>query len=256
MKALVVGQDIGGPASKLMEIRDARKDALDKKPLGHVMGELTKSIIRPDAAPTDEIDEEPPQDITEPHFQFQVSIAPVGDGYDEILKRLRDLLALRNELVHHFLEGHDIWSEEGCVEAQTYLDASYEQVDARYRELEQLAKTSMEARAFLASFIQTPEYQDFAFHGILPDGAGVDWSVATIVKLLRQAEASLSQGGWTPLNAAIASIQATHPEHTPRRYGCSSWRQVLHESRQFQVRKEMRNAGQPTKIAYRSIPEQ
>ena len=47
-----------------------------------------------------------------------------------------------------------------------------------------------------------------------------------------------SQTRWTELNAAIAWIAKQHPDQTPRRYGCSSWRQVLHESGEFEVMKK------------------
>ncbi|NMF96452.1 OST-HTH/LOTUS domain-containing protein [Aromatoleum toluolicum] len=224
-----------------------------KKTLGQVMGELTENVLMPNSPAADEVGEDDdPGDFDEIRFRTRFNIEVPVEHHEDTLVALRALVDLRNELVHHFLEKHDIWTESGCVEAQAYLDACYEQVDERYMELHAWAKSSVEAREYMASLMQTPEFMDFILHGILPAGAGVEWECSTIVKLLRKAETALAQDNWTSLSDAIASIQKEHPEHTPRRYGCSSWRQVLHESRQFLVRKERTDPNRSTKIWYRS----
>ncbi|NMF86946.1 hypothetical protein GPA26_00480 [Aromatoleum petrolei] len=253
LKALVAEHDIGGPASGLMDVRAARVNALSKKTLGHVVGELTENVLTSDSAASDRVEgDDTPDDIKEIHIRTRFNIALPLERHTETLAGLRTLVDLRNELVHHFLERQDIWTESGCVAAHAYLDACYEQVDERYMELHAWAKSSVKARELMASFIQTSEFQDFLHHGILPGGAGVGWAWSTIVELLREAETNLGRDGWTSLRDAIEFIQTGHPEHTPRRYGCSSWRQVLHESQQFRVRKERSGPSVPTSIWYRS----
>lgn len=95
--------------------------------------------------------------------------------------------------------------------------------------------------------------------GIAPDGQ-VHWPMSGIVSSLREAEVALAQGGqdgWTVLNAAIAWQRQHAPEQTPKRYGCSSWRQVLHESGQFEVRKQAPAEGAAATngvvVCYRSL---
>ncbi|MGO2710685.1 OST-HTH/LOTUS domain-containing protein [Pseudomonas helleri] len=48
----------------------------------------------------------------------------------------------------------------------------------------------------------------------------------------------MTQAGWTPLFEATRWIAKTYPEQTPKRYGCGSWRHVIHESQQFAIRKQ------------------
>lgn len=252
LKALVADHEISGPARGLLDIQAARMEALSKKTLGHVVGVLTESVLTRQSTSSGTVaDDETPSDVSEIQFRARFNIALPEERHQKTLAGLQALVDVRNELVHHFLEKHDIWTESGCVEAQAYLDACFEQVDERYMELHAWAKSSVESRKYMASLMQTTEFRDFLLHGIRPGGAGVEWGWSTIVELLREAETALAQDGWTPLNDAIAYIRNAHPEHTPRRYGCSSWRQVLHESRQFLVRKERANSSLPTKIWYR-----
>lgn len=250
MKALVAEQEVVGPARELLDIRARQAAALSKKTLGHVVGVLTGNLLTPampvlDAARDDDV----PTKLTEPWFRTTFSIEMSAERHEKVSADLTALVDLRNELVHHFLEKQDIWSENGC-RADAYLDACYKQIDERYEELRLWANTALDARHTLASFMRTPDFAEFLLHGIFPGGAGVAWESSTIVELLRKAEASLAREGWTPLNDAIALIQAENPEHTPRRYGCRSWRQVLHESRQFLVRKERTEPGQATSVWY------
>ena len=253
LKALVAEHDVSGPAHQLIDIRDSRMEALSKKTLGHVVGAVTENLLTPDSIASDE-DGDNDHSAEEDAFvfctRFRVELS--AKRHEETVTALRALVDLRNELVHHFLEKHDIWSESGCITAQAYLEACYEQVDERYMELQSWAKASVEAREYMANFMQTPEFRGFLHHGILPGGAVVEWACSTIVRLLREAEAGLARDGWTSLNDAIAFLQKAYPEHTPRRYGCSSWRQVLHESGQFQVRKEQAGPGSPTRVWFRS----
>lgn len=56
------------------------------------------------------------------------------------------------------------------------------------------------------------------------------------VRALREAASELAVDGWTSVAEAGRWISKRHPEQLPAKYGCSSWRQVLHESRLFELR--------------------
>ncbi len=174
------------------------------------------------------------------------------ERFRETERKMADLVDLRNELVHHFLESHDMWSVPGCQKALGYLEECNKQVDAHYEELRNWAKHLIEAREHSASVFRSPEFQDFFIHGIYPGGAGVHWPSCTIVNLLRDAEAALAKDGWTFLLDAIEFAREAEPEHIPSRYGCSSWRQVLHESGQFDLRREQGQPGEATLTWFRS----
>lgn len=62
------------------------------------------------------------------------------------------------------------------------------------------------------------------------------WPAAGIVRALREAASELAVDGWTPVAAASRWIMERSPDQQPNKYGCASWRQVLHESRLFELR--------------------
>ncbi len=109
--------------------------------------------------------------------------------------------------------------------------------------------------AKMVSFMQTPEYMDFVINGIGPDGT-VHWAGSGITNCLREAETKLAQAGWTPLFEAIRWIAKTYPEQTPKRYGCGSWRHVIHASQQFEIRKQSQADNGATVVWYRSRPRE
>ena len=89
---------------------------------------------------------------------------------------------------------------------------------------------------FLAPKMLDAPLEGLLVNGIAPDGS-VNWLASGAVRCLREAETRLAKKGWTLLNTATAWIRAQHPDQHPQRYGCGSWRQVIHESQQFEIRK-------------------
>ena len=167
-------------------------------------------------------------------FAYRHSIQMSEDGFVQTKSALKDLVDLRNDLVHHLIERFDLWSDEGCVAAGHHLQASYTRIDGHFAELRQWATSMDDARAMHASFMQTEVFQDFLVNGIAPDGT-IDWAAAGIVSVLREAGGELKQGDWTCLDDAVAWIGERHSEQTPAKYGCKSWPDVLHKSRAFDL---------------------
>ncbi|MBK9198882.1 OST-HTH/LOTUS domain-containing protein [Candidatus Skiveiella danica] len=89
---------------------------------------------------------------------------------------------------------------------------------------------------------------------VVPDVKGVDWPSSRIVQLLKGEEEASAVESWTLLNAAIPSIRAKEPEQTPKQYGCSSWREVIHKSQLFEIRKTKSAGENGTLVWYRSKP--
>lgn len=253
IKALVAEHDIAGPIDELHSIKARQIEAVSKKTLGQVVGDLTGAYIAPVIPESASLhDDGHPGDPDVAWAKISFKIEMKEDDFKETERKLADLVNLRNELVHHFLEKHDIWTEEGCLTAGTYLDDCFKQIDTHYERLRGWAKHNLEAHDLIAGFTQSPGFHDFLAHGVMPGGAGVFWASSTIVNLLLDAEATFSKDGWTLLQHAIDYVGQHEPEHTPMRYGCSSWRQVLHESEQFEVRREQPAPGIPTVTWYRS----
>lgn len=54
-----------------------------------------------------------------------MNIQMAAEDYARTRDGLKELLDLRNGLVHHFIERYDLWQPEGCVAAREYLMDCY-----------------------------------------------------------------------------------------------------------------------------------
>jgi hypothetical protein len=237
VKSIVAHGVFESESGDMHSFLDRRKQDVAKKTLGQVVGELTTDLL---SMPGNEEDHQQDHagDPAKIWFRTSFRIEMSPEDHQCTQQRLAELVELRNELVHHFIEIHDIWTVEGCARAEAYLDDCFRLIDERFGELRKIAQHQDEVRKDIAAVMQSDEFKDFLLHGILPGGTGAIWSSCTIVNLLLDAEATLAVDGWTPLARAIEYISGREPSHTPKRYGCSSWRQVLHESAIFTIRRE------------------
>jgi hypothetical protein len=251
MKKLASEHEIAGAAEELDDIKARTRELVSKKTMGQVVGHLTGSFLQVEPG-SPELDDELPPDTPLPWVRTRHYISFPADGFRRIEQELADLVDLRNDLAHHFLEMFDLASPGGCEAAGAYLDERLEQIDARHGELREWVDGVGKMRAVQAGLMNTPEFADLLIHGILPNGAGVEWSHSTVVNLLREAETALAEDGWTPLLKAIEWIRRREPEHGPKKYGCNSWRHLLHECQQFEVRKHQPAVGLPTDVWFRS----
>lgn len=242
VKALVAHSVMELQSGDMHSFLAKRKQNVAKKTLGQVVGNLTTDLLSLPAS-EEQQQQDHPGDPTKTWFRASFRIEMSQEDHQRTQQRFAELVELRNELVHHFIDIHDIWTEEGCARADAYLDDCFHLIDERFAELREIAQHQDEARKEAASYIQSDEFKEFVLHGILPGGTGAIWSSCTIVKLLRNAEAELSEDGWTLLSRAIVYVSGREPSHTPKRYGCSSWRQVLHESTEFTIRREQSEPG-------------
>lgn len=253
LKALVANSDIAGSPAELQAVRDAQVASVQKKTLGTLVGMLTERHL----ALADEFEsaEDPPQDDSALWFQFRFRVQLDASQYQATTAALKELVDLRNELVHHFLQRFNIWEHQGCIDADAYLGASYETIDGHYLTLRGWVQTLEEARSYMAAFMKTATFEDLLVNGIAPDGS-VDWLASGAVRCLRDAESRFMVDGWTLLNTATSWIRAEYPDQRPQRYGCGSWRQVIHESQQFEIRRVENKEQGCGEVWYRSLREE
>lgn len=252
LKALVAHGDIAGQPAELQSVRDTQVACAQKKTLGTLVGILTERHLT-SAEEDDGTDE--PQGDAGLWFRFRYQVGLDASQHQATTAALKELVDLRNELVHHFLQRFNIWEPQGCMAADAYLDASYETIDGHYLTLRGWAQGMDEARTAMASFISTAAFEDLLVNGIAPDGT-VDWPASGAVRCLREAETRFATEGWTLLNSATPWIRAQHPDQHPQRYGCGSWRQVIHEARQFEIRRTVNTEKGCGEVWYRSRQEE
>lgn len=164
---------------------------------------------------------------------------------------MAELVALRNELVHHLIEKFCISDENGCRAASAYLDGCYERIDGHYRTLVSWVATLAECQAQVSEFLQSKAFEEAFVHGINPDGS-ICWSRSSIVECLREAEKACMADGWTALSAAVRFISKYSRDQVPSRYGCRTWRQVLQRSGEFEIRSVAGSGGAAGQTWYRS----
>lgn len=209
MKAVVAHHDISGPASALQQVRQARIESTAKNTLGLLIGQLVGSfIVNGDA---EQVDNEPLDSkvgVSSVSFRTKIGLSAVD--FDRTHASLKELVQLRNGLVHHFVDQH-------------------------YTELCCWVDQMKETQALALSFMQTDAFTDLIVNGIAPDG-NVHWPASGIVCSLREAAQALAIDRWTSLDAAVTWIGQHYPDQQPAKYGCRRWPQILHESRCFELR--------------------
>ncbi|RTK97935.1 MAG: hypothetical protein EKK65_12000, partial [Lysobacterales bacterium] len=231
IKALVAHHEIDGPVDALESSRAKRIANVAGKTLGNLVSQLLGSyLVSEEADTSDEITARTASDTVSFGMRMQLSMS--ADDYARIESGLKELVQLRNSLVHHFMDQHDLWSLEGCQGAHDALLAACSRIDQHFEQLRGWAVQMDQVRKLMAEFVQSNAGYDLIVNGIAPDET-VYWPAAGIVHELRNAARELAVDGWTPVAVAGRWIADRDPEQQPVKYGCSSWRQVVHESRQF-----------------------
>lgn len=234
IKAIVAHHEIAGPAHALESIRAAHVADTASKTLGALVGNLVGSyVVTDDVGAPAEVTANAPENVIS--FGMRMHLSLSAEDYSRTQDDLKELVSLRNNLVHHFIDHHDLWSLDGCRGAQDALVAAYSRIDQHFEQLRGWAEHMDQARRLTAEFVQSDAFHDLVVNGIAPDGV-VDWPAAGIVRALREATGELAVDGWAPVALAGRWIAERHPDQLPAKYGCSSWRQVVHESRLFELR--------------------
>jgi hypothetical protein len=234
MKAIVAHHDLSGPADALNTIRAARIDDASTKTLGTLVGQLFGScVVTEDADNAADVTANEPQHVI--FLAMRMRLILSAEDYVRTQSDLKELVLLRNSLVHHFIDQHDLRSTDGCGTARDALVAACSRIDQHFEQLRGWAEQMAQVRRLTAEFMQSDAYRDWLINGIDPNGT-VDWAAAGIVRALREAASELSVDGWTPVVAAERWITERTPDQHPDKYGCASWGQVLNDSRLFDLR--------------------
>ena len=248
---------LGSAPAQLASTEPATAAAAATKTMGQLVGELTGKYFQPTLLEAGQAQPEADTDDDEHpagwmRVSMHVSMPP--DAHAKLTEELQELVDLRNDLVHHFVEGQDLMSEEGCIAADMYLIDCYAEIDRHLVSLQRWAASMDEAKQSLAAFIASSEYKDFLKAQLFPSTSQRETGLPGLIKLLRQAEVDSASDGWTALNAAIALLRKAAPEETPRKYTFGSWRQVLHDARVFEVCRRSAETGGVMETWYRSRP--
>ena len=224
-KEIVATHEISAPIAKLTDAKATRDAGVRSKTLGALMGEMVGSFVV--ASGTEGMG---PSRDDAPSVALRMQIVLSQEDFIRAQVDLRDLVKLRNDLVHHFLEQHQLRTYEGCLKAQDALSLASDRIALAYNDLRFWAEDMDQARELAAKTFASSEITDFIVHGRVP------WPSTRIVQGLKEAAAEQASEGWTPVDAAVRWINEKYPEERPDGYGCTSWRQVIHECQLFDLR--------------------
>ena len=244
IKDFVARARVEGPADSIAAMYAVKEANISQQTLGMVVGTFLDTVLNEPAWDADGFPPTAASGEKGAWFSSGFTMTFADEELEGVKAAMTDLVALRNALVHGFVGQHDLQTEAGCLAATTTLDHAEEVIDKHFQELRESYTGMLDLSRAMEGMLNNPELSDHFFLPVSPDHADVDGPASTtVLELLRHAEVELSLDGWTPLDDAVALIRLISPEHTPGRYGCSTWRQVLHESRPiFIVRRE---AGDP-----------
>lgn len=255
LKAVLPSMAVAGPPEELQAVQDKQALRIRNRTLGALVGIFTDHHLTVAGADPQVVTEEDAsassRSFDAPWASIRFAIAMSPERHAQTKAGLAELVNLRNDLVHHLIERFNIFDEDGCRAASSYLDSCYERIDGHCQLLKTWTTTLSESKARISSLVQSKALDDAFVHGVNPDGS-VCWPRSSIVECLRNAETACQADGWTPLEAAIRFILKEHREQTPSRYGCKTWRQVLRRSGQFELRSVAGSDSEVGHARYRS----
>ncbi|WP_412553495.1 OST-HTH/LOTUS domain-containing protein [Shimia sp. MIT1388] len=234
IKAMVAHHKVSGPFHDLERARAAQIDETARMTLGTLVGDLLGSYVV-----ADEFDLPEKTTASSPEnvnwFAMQMSLSLPDAEFTRVESELREMVLLRNNLVHHFIDQHDLWSSDGCRRAKDALVIAYTRIDQHFGQLREWAEGMEKMRQALSEILQSEEFKDVFVNGIAPDGK-VNWDASGIANALREAFRALAVDGWAPVAEAGKWVAKLHPEQLPAKYGCQSWRQVVHNASILELR--------------------
>lgn len=244
LKQLLASRAFGGTVAQIEAQLASRHLDYATNTLGSLVKELFKDFLVPMGFEPPEVPDLAPDETTALHFRMCIHLVP--DELARVQQQFEQIVGTRNDLVHHLASRYALQTETGCVEARRYIESFSEHLKSAWDDIKAWATSHEDAKLAHAQFLQSEEGYAMVVNGILPNGE-VMWSVSGIVSALREAALAHSQpDGWAKLSDAIDWIDTHAPTQKPSKYGCSTYRQAIHESKAFEVKRERDEEGSVT----------
>ncbi|MCG7199639.1 OST-HTH/LOTUS domain-containing protein [Marinobacter pelagius] len=241
-----------GNAKTLKSYHEIRKADLANKTLGQLIGQITGQYLLPSSSeegfPDTPVDPEENSDLAELQFRFTMPLSQ--ENHDALRAELSEIVSIRNELVHHFLERFDLQDTGSCKDALNHLTSIKETVSHHFEKLQEWDSARNAAVQHALEFFDSVDLESLLNYGFCP-GHPIVWGNTTAVQLLKSAEAQLQSAGWTDLRMALRLIKQQRPDLGPKIYQCNSWRHLLHASGLFELKK-VKQQDQSTSTLFRS----
>ena len=155
MKAILSQHRLAGSAATLEKATEKRAASFDRQTLGALVGQMMGSAIVDDET-------QEPHSLSDEGSEIDVRMWIVlrPDDFATSEADLRNLVTLRNNLVHHFLDDHDLHSPIGCEKARLSLVEALQQITKASNTLRMWATDFVKLRSTVTDMLNTPEVRN------------------------------------------------------------------------------------------------
>lgn len=155
LKFILTNGAIDGYGSELEARREEKGAAISKKTMGQLVGDFVKGHLGPEAS-----EREGPAELQEVWFSFRFGVEADEAFYEQRRTSLADIVAERNELIHHLLPRWNTTSSNSTQEVAEYLDRQREKALAEFEVLRGMVKSFEEGSRALTEFFASGELQN------------------------------------------------------------------------------------------------
>ena len=160
LKGLLTHSYLAGDAGKLEVLQLNRADQFAKATLGNLKKSLFEDSIFASGKSESTSEESHLAPGTKVAFELRFRTEIPEERIAQLKESLKDLVLLRNELVHHLVERFDLSAIEGCRAASRHLKESDAKIEAHHRELQGWAMAQAGAQQAMHDFMLSREARD------------------------------------------------------------------------------------------------
>ncbi|MDW3688456.1 hypothetical protein RA280_43395 [Cupriavidus sp. CV2] len=245
LKFLLANGSIDGYGSELEKLREEKGAAINKKTMGQLVGDFVKVHLG-----AEDSGKEAPGALREVWLSVRFSVDADAAFYEQRKAALADIVADRNELIHHLLPRWDAKSPGSTREVAEYLDRQRERALAEFELLRGMVKSFEEGRIAVAEFMASDEGKNlFELEG---------FRHSKLVILLGDiAQQIAREDGYVLLNTASELLRLhARDEYAAmsERYGFKSLKALILATKLFDVIEEPTKKG-GRRVYYRLKPE-
>lgn len=234
LKFISIHQNVGAHISQFNEaykdkVQSVRKQTMGQLVNNHFNNKVDESANEPDVS-------------NEPYFSIELQFP--STYYDEKYNTLTDLIAKRNDLVHHFFLNYDLQSAKDYQVAEKFLDELYNRINEEVESLKTIAEYIERTKSAFREFIESDQFVKEMEMSYLKNSD-------LILYLQDIAQNIAREDGWASLSLAGKLIREVIPDEMAmlkQKYGYKSLKPLLLESGLFDLHQES------TQVFYRVKP--
>ena len=213
--------------------------------LGGLVGLFCSEVMVAEAREEPEVvsEEFPSQLAFDTHFSISVDQAE----HVKLIASMREMVQLRNDLVHHLIERFNLTCLEGCADALAFLQSAYERAENFRKQLNQFGEQMLVSRQHIQELLTSKSFLNFLTTGKAP------LSCTSMMDAMKAAFDACGgqKSGFVLLHAYTAWLEQHRPDENYEKYDRVSWAQLIHESGVYRIQ---RQDTEGNKIAARVVP--